>query len=56
MSVTNPKTTLFVGKENVKTGGILEEVNEDILHMAFIPFGEILKIQMPLNAERTYFD
>jgi peptidyl-prolyl isomerase E (cyclophilin E) len=42
MSVTNPKTTLFVG-------GLLPSVTEELLHNAFIPFGDIIKIQIPLT-------
>jgi peptidyl-prolyl isomerase E (cyclophilin E) len=42
MSVTNPKTTLFVG-------GILPSTTEQLLNDAFIPFGDIVKIQIPLT-------
>ncbi|KAJ3321674.1 hypothetical protein HDV06_003967 [Boothiomyces sp. JEL0866] len=44
MSVTNPKTTLFVG-------GLLPEITPQILRTAFIPFGDILSIQMPLDVD-----
>ena len=33
------------------TGGCAEEVDDKILHSAFIPFGEIVDIQMPLDYE-----
>lgn len=32
-------------------GGLAEEVNKDIIHAAFIPFGEIIDIQIPLDYE-----
>jgi peptidyl-prolyl isomerase E (cyclophilin E) len=39
---TNPKTTLYVG-------GLEETVNEATLHAAFLPFGEIKEINIPLD-------
>lgn len=36
------KTTLYVG-------GLAEEVNESILHAAFIPFGDIKDVKTPLD-------
>ena len=33
------------------SGGIAEEVEEKILHSAFIPFGDIIDIQIPLDYE-----
>ncbi len=39
---TNPKTTLYVG-------GLAEEVNEAKLHEAFIPFGDIKDVNIPLD-------
>ena len=39
---TNPKTTLYIG-------GLEENVNESILHSAFIPFGEIKDVNIPLD-------
>jgi peptidyl-prolyl isomerase E (cyclophilin E) len=42
MSVQNPKTTLFVG-------GLLPSTTEELLNNAFIPFGDIVKIQIPLT-------
>jgi len=38
----NPKTTLYVG-------GLEENVNEAILHSAFIPFGDIKDVNIPLD-------
>lgn len=32
-------------------GGLAEEVTEKILHAAFIPFGDIMDIQIPLDYE-----
>lgn len=32
-------------------GGLAEEVDEKTLHAAFIPFGDILDIQIPLDYE-----
>ncbi|KAJ7561209.1 hypothetical protein O6H91_03G018800 [Diphasiastrum complanatum] len=39
---TNPKTTLYVG-------GLEENVTEPVLHAAFIPFGDIKDVSMPLD-------
>ncbi len=39
---TNPKTTLYVG-------GLEESVNEAILHSAFIPFGDIKDVNIPMD-------
>jgi peptidyl-prolyl isomerase E (cyclophilin E) len=39
---TNPKTTLYVG-------GLEENVTEGVLHAAFIPFGDIKDVSMPLD-------
>jgi peptidyl-prolyl isomerase E (cyclophilin E) len=44
MSVINQKTTLFVG-------GLTSQATESILHAAFIPFGDIVKIQIPTDSE-----
>ncbi|KAI8903814.1 peptidyl-prolyl cis-trans isomerase E [Gorgonomyces haynaldii] len=46
MSVTNSKTTLFVG-------GLVPEVTTEILHAAFIPFGDIVRVQLAMNQENT---
>lgn len=32
-------------------GGLAEEVDEKVLHAAFIPFGEIVDVQIPLDYE-----
>ena len=39
---SNPKTTLYVG-------GLDELVNKDVLKAAFLPFGDILDVTMPLD-------
>ena len=39
---SNKKTTLYVG-------GLEENVNEAILHSAFIPFGDIKDVNIPLD-------
>ncbi|KAK2079334.1 hypothetical protein QBZ16_003025 [Prototheca wickerhamii] len=39
---TNPKTTLYVG-------GLEENVTQEILHAAFIPFGEVKDVSIPLD-------
>lgn len=33
------------------SGGLAEEVDEKVLHAAFIPFGEIVDVQIPLDYE-----
>lgn len=39
---TNPKTTLYVG-------GLEENINEAILHSAFVPFGDVKDVNIPLD-------
>lgn len=39
---TNPKTTLYVG-------GVEESVTESTLHAAFIPFGDLKDVNMPMD-------
>lgn len=39
---SNPKTTLYVG-------GLAENVNEEILQAAFLPFGNLKDINIPLD-------
>ena len=39
---SNPKNTLYVG-------GLDETVNDSILHSAFIPFGEIKDVNIPID-------
>lgn len=41
---TNTKRTIYVG-------GLAEEVDEKILNAAFIPFGDIIDVQIPLDYE-----
>ena len=43
--VVNGKTTLFIG------GLPTETVNENILESLCIPFGDLIKIQLPLDME-----
>ncbi|KAG2706926.1 hypothetical protein I3843_05G113200 [Carya illinoinensis] len=38
-----------VQKNTVYVGGLAEEVNESILHAAFIPFGDIKDVKTPLD-------
>lgn len=38
----NPKTTIYVG-------GLEKNINEAILHAAFIPFGDIKDVNIPLD-------
>ncbi|CAG0896114.1 unnamed protein product [Darwinula stevensoni] len=38
-------------KRTVYVGGLAEEVDEKVLNAAFIPFGEIVDIQIPLDYE-----
>ncbi|XP_029426830.1 peptidyl-prolyl cis-trans isomerase E isoform X5 [Rhinatrema bivittatum] len=38
-------------KRVLYVGGLAEEVDEKVLHAAFIPFGDITDIQMPLDYE-----
>jgi hypothetical protein len=39
---SNPKTTLYVG-------GLAENVNEEILQAAFLPFGNLKDVNIPLD-------
>lgn len=41
---TNAKKTIYVG-------GLAEEVDEKVLNAAFIPFGDLVDIQMPIDYE-----
>lgn len=38
-------------KRTVYVGGLAEEVDEKVLNAAFIPFGDIIDIQIPLDYE-----
>lgn len=40
--ISNPKTTLYVG-------GLDERVTKDVFRAAFIPFGDILDVYIPLD-------
>lgn len=40
---------LAVQKNTLYVGGLAEEVNEAILHAAFIPFGDIKDVKTPLD-------
>lgn len=37
-------------KRNVYVGGLEEQVNEEILHAAFVPFGDIVEVSLPVAA------
>ena len=37
-------------------GGLAEEVDEKTVQAAFIPFGDIIEIQMPLDYSTGYLD
>ncbi|XP_077288563.1 peptidyl-prolyl cis-trans isomerase E-like [Arctopsyche grandis] len=39
------------GKRTVFVGGLAEEADEKVLHAAFIPFGDLVDIQIPLDYE-----
>lgn len=38
-------------KRTVYVGGLVDEVTEKLLNDAFIPFGDIVDIQMPIDYE-----
>lgn len=38
-------------KRTIYVGGLAEEVDEKILNAAFIPFGDIVDVQIPLDYE-----
>lgn len=38
-------------KRNVYVGGLEEQVNEEILHAAFVPFGDIVEVRLLLLPE-----
>lgn len=42
-------TIAQANKRVLYVGGLSEEVNEKILHSAFIPFGDIADISVPLD-------
>ena len=37
------------------SGGLAEEVDEKVLHAAFLPFGDIIDVQVPLDYETGLF-
>lgn len=39
------------GKRTIFVGGLAEEADEKVLHAAFIPFGDLVDIQIPLDYE-----
>lgn len=41
---SNSKRTIYVG-------GLAEEVDEKVLNAAFIPFGDVVDVQIPLDYE-----
>lgn len=41
---SNPKTTLYIG-------GLEETVTEEILHAAFLPFGDIKNVNIPIDIQ-----
>lgn len=43
-SKPNSKRTIYVG-------GLAEEVNEKVLNAAFVPFGDLVDVQIPLDYE-----
>ena len=38
------------------SGGLSEEVESKVLKAAFIPFGEVVDIQIPMDYETGYLD
>ncbi|XP_047249095.1 peptidyl-prolyl cis-trans isomerase E isoform X2 [Girardinichthys multiradiatus] len=42
---------MAASKRVLYVGGLAEEVDEKVLHAAFIPFGDIIDIQIPLDYE-----
>lgn len=38
-------------KRTIYVGGLAEEVDEKVLNAAFIPFGDIVDVQIPLDYE-----
>ena len=39
----------YVSKKVLYVGGLADEVEEKVLHAAFIPFGDIVDISIPLD-------
>lgn len=38
-------------KRTVYVGGLAEEVDEKVLNAAFVPFGDLIDVQIPLDYE-----
>lgn len=38
-------------KRTVYVGGLAEEVDARVLHAAFVPFGDLVDVQLPLDYE-----
>uniref|UniRef100_A0A3Q3VMN8 Peptidyl-prolyl cis-trans isomerase n=1 Tax=Mola mola TaxID=94237 RepID=A0A3Q3VMN8_MOLML len=47
---------MAASKRVLYVGGLAEEVDEKVLHAAFIPFGDITDIQIPLDYETVWSD
>uniref|UniRef100_A0A8C6TXF0 Peptidyl-prolyl cis-trans isomerase n=1 Tax=Neogobius melanostomus TaxID=47308 RepID=A0A8C6TXF0_9GOBI len=47
---------MATNKRVLYIGGLAEEVDEKVLHAAFIPFGDIVDIQVPLDYESVWSD
>mmetsp|Transcript_9610 Transcript_9610/g.14452 ORF Transcript_9610/g.14452 Transcript_9610/m.14452 type:complete len:84 (+) Transcript_9610:68-319(+) len=41
------------GKCTLYVGGLEENVNEELLHSAFIPFGDLVEVQIPREWQTT---
>ena len=46
-----PRYQLIVITVIYVLGGLAEEVDEKVLHAAFVPFGDLLDIQIPIDYE-----
>jgi hypothetical protein len=42
-------------KQIVYVGGLTDNVNEEVLHAAFIPFGDLKSIQIPRDYKNSKF-
>lgn len=40
-------------KRNVYVGGLEEQVNEEILHAAFVPFGDIVEVSFRVQLQTS---
>uniref|UniRef100_A0A4W4HPX9 Peptidyl-prolyl cis-trans isomerase n=1 Tax=Electrophorus electricus TaxID=8005 RepID=A0A4W4HPX9_ELEEL len=47
---------MAAAKRVLYVGGLAEEVDEKVLHAAFIPFGDVTDIQIPLDYETVWSD